>query len=55
MLQKSRRPEGQRLRVSASGDDATVRAGALGVGRDREGRCEMQIALEREPQRAMGG
>src|SRR5450631_2756706 len=30
-------------------------AGALGVGRAREGRCEVEIALERKSQRAPGG
>ena len=30
-------------------------AGALGVGRDREGRCEVEIALERKPEGAAGG
>ena len=29
-------------------------AGALGVGRDREGRCEVEIALKRQPERAAG-
>jgi hypothetical protein len=42
---KNRRPEGQRLKDHRLGDDAAMLAGALGVGRDREGRHEVKIAL----------
>jgi hypothetical protein len=53
-LKKSRRPEGRRLSVGGSGDDAPMLAGALGVGRDCACRCEVEIALERKSQRAAG-
>jgi hypothetical protein len=44
---KNRRPKGRRLRVSGSSDDASMFASALSVGRDREGRCEVEIPLPR--------
>jgi hypothetical protein len=52
---KNRRPEGRRLKVSGSGDDAPMLASEVGVGRDRSRRREVEIALEREPQGSAGG
>jgi len=39
----------------ASGDDAPVLAGVLGVGRDHTRRCEVAIALERKAAWPAGG
>lgn len=44
---RGRRPEGRRLVGSESGDDAPMLAGDVGVGRDRAGRYEVEVALER--------
>lgn len=44
---ESRRPEGRRLRISGSGDDAPMLAGEIGVSRDRLRRGEVEVALER--------
>jgi hypothetical protein len=52
---ENRRPEGRRLKVSASGDDASMLAGELGVGGDRSRRREVKIALERKPEGAASG
>jgi hypothetical protein len=40
---------------SASGNDAPMLTGELGVGRDRSRRCEVEIALEGKAQRAADG
>ena len=51
---KSRRPEGRRLKVE-SGDDAPIFAGGFGVGCDRSGWREVEVTLERKPERAARG
>jgi hypothetical protein len=43
---KGRRPEGRRLKVRASGNDAPMLAGELRVGHDRSRRRKVEIALE---------
>jgi hypothetical protein len=52
---RNRRPEGRRLKVGASGDDAALLARQLRVGRDCPRRREVEIALERKPERAASG
>ena len=52
---ESRRPEGRRLKGAGSGDDASMLAGELGVGRDRARWLVVEIALDGKPQRAAVG
>jgi hypothetical protein len=53
-LPQSRRAERRRT-FCASGDDAPMLAGEIGVTRDRSRRCEVPTALERKTQWAAGG
>ena len=48
------RAEGRRLKDDTSGDDAPMLAGELGVRRDCTRWREVEIALERKPERAVG-